>query len=546
MTPSLNNGIFLRESQLEAGSHMDSYHLLNMFRNSEPTDMGPIDFWINSRTAESPLYKLAYAGGKNVEYVTDPQGRFKWSTPIAKDLPYIVEDIDPTNNAKGLGNQKFRIKLNRREFGRGDIITYDKFNGVELFICPDEDILNIGDAYIYTVELVNNASNKFLDNKFLKPGTKYFRKGSAKGENGEYFADMRTQVGEREFFNYVGGAEAHVEFSMSQRADRIARYGSKTNSPLDIVEIWDFTRDKQLMGDPSIASFEDAVRKLGMNGFNKSRENGDIRGSFLSKAEAAHMTKIANDIETYTLWGHGGLITHADGPESIRMSVGLWKQLDNAGKYIYNKSSFSMEIFRNEIYNFFRGRTKFDKSNPTAKLVIQTGLGGIQMVNEAIKREAVNAFGSAIDPTKSGISAISGDALNLKYGYAYTQYVIPWLAQMEFVINPAFDNEDTNEIENPRIDGFPLSSYSFIIFDVTNNDNDDNIKLLKYGPDHELKWGYQNGNASYTGQTQAFQSSGNFSGYRVFMSQVYPAIWVKDPTKVLKIVMKNPITGGTL
>jgi hypothetical protein len=57
MTPSLNNGIFLRESQLEAGSHMDSYHLLNMFRNSEPTDMGPIDFWINSRTAESGIQR---------------------------------------------------------------------------------------------------------------------------------------------------------------------------------------------------------------------------------------------------------------------------------------------------------------------------------------------------------------------------------------------------------------------------------------------------------------------------------------------------------
>jgi hypothetical protein len=24
-----------------------------------------------------------------------------------------------------------------------------------------------------------------------------------------------------------------------------------------------------------------------------------------------------------------------------------------------------------------------------------------------------------------------------------------------------------------------------------------------------------------------------------------PAIWVKDPTKVLKIVMRNPITGGS-
>ncbi len=36
------------------------------------------------------------------------------------------------------------------------------------------------------------------------------------------------------------------------------------------------------------------------------------------------------------------------------------------------------------------------------------------------------------------------------------------------------------------------------------------------------------------GRTQGFQSSGNFNGYRVFMTQTMPAIWVKDPTKVLK------------
>jgi len=38
--------------------------------------------------------------------------------------------------------------------------------------------------------------------------------------------------------------------------------------------------------------------------------------------------------------------------------------------------------------------------------------------------------------------------------------------------NPAFDNVNTNDIENPIIDGFPLSSYSFIIFDITDNTND--------------------------------------------------------------------------
>jgi hypothetical protein len=31
----------------------------------------------------------------------------------------------------------------------------------------------------------------------------------------------------------------------------------------------------------------------------------------------------------------------------------------------------------------------------------------------------------------------------------------------------------------------------------------------------------------------------------VMMTQTMPAIWVKDPTKVLKIVMRNPVTGGS-
>ena len=30
-----------------------------------------------------------------------------------------------------------------------------------------------------------------------------------------------------------------------------------------------------------------------------------------------------------------------------------------------------------------------------------------------------------------------------------------------------------------------------------------------------------------------------------YMTQTMPAVWVKDPTKVLKIVMRNPVTGGS-
>jgi len=91
---------------------------------------------------------------------------------------------------------------------------------------------------------------------------------------------------------------------------------------------------------------------------------------------------------------------------------------------------------------------------------------------------------------------------------------------------------------------FYMVAVSFIIFDITDTGND-NIYMLKLSWDNQLKWWYQNGTMDYMGRTQGFQSSGQFNGYRVMMTQTMPAIWVKDPTKVLKIVMRNPITGGS-
>jgi hypothetical protein len=282
------------------------------------------------------------------------------------------------------------------------------------------------------------------------------------------------------------------------------------------------------------------VSTMGESYVKKAISNGTLSRTFLTSMEAAHLSKIANDIETYLMWGHGGRIRQ-DGPDDLRLSVGLWKQLDNSFKRIYNKSNFSLDLFKSELYNFYQGRVEFNGPDPKRQLIVQTGIGGMKLVNEAIKREA-NASGLLVRATDIG--AVSGSNMDLNFGFAYTSYVIPFLANVKFVLNPAFDNLHTNDIENPIIDGHPLSSYSFIIFDITDTGND-NIFLLKLSWDNQLKWWYQNGTMDYMGRTQGFQSSGQFNGYRVMMTQCMPAIWVKDPTKVLKIVMRNPITGGS-
>ena len=192
-TPVFNNGLFLRDTNYNASSHIDSYHLQNMLRDAEPTDMGPVDIWAMAQKVEMPLYQMSSFGGKNVIEVDNIRGEWKWQTPVSQDLPYIIEDIEPSNTTKGIDGTTFKIKLNKRDFGHGDIITYDKYNGCEMYITED-DILPLGDGCIYTVRLVNNDNYKFLDNKYLANGTKIFRKGSARGEYGERFSDISTKV----------------------------------------------------------------------------------------------------------------------------------------------------------------------------------------------------------------------------------------------------------------------------------------------------------------------------------------------------------------
>ena len=541
-TPVLNNGLFLRDTKYKVSSHLDSYHLVNMLKSAEPMDLGPVDLWAMSQKVEMPLYQMSSFGGKNTILVDTPRGEYKWQTPIVQDLPYITEDVESTATVLGQDGTSFKIKLNRRVFGHGDIVTYDKYRGLELYITAEE-ILPSADGFIYTVQLVNNNNNASLDHKYLKPGTKFFRKGSARGEYGERFSDIgELSNGFREYYNFVGGAEAHVHYSVSSRAEMMLKGGLNADGSVPVTEIW---RSFDQNMDPSIANIDQMLAVMGKEYIKKAYDNGSLTRSFLTKMEAAHLTKIATDIETYLMWGQGGRIKQ-DGPDDIRLSVGLWAQLDNSFKRIYNKSGFTLELFRSEIFNFFNGKVEFKGPDPQRQLIVQTGMAGMKLINEAIKKEAFGMGTSTIlNMDKSGVNAVSGNnAMDLNFGFAFTSYTIPFLANVKFVINSAFDNVHTNDIENPIIDGFPLSSYNFIIFDITDNTND-NIFLLKLKWDNQLKWFYQNGTMDYMGRSQGFQSSGNFNGYRVMMTQTMPSIWVKDPTKVLKIVMRNPITGGS-
>jgi len=529
----------MRDVSVKATSDIDSYHIRHMLGDQQPDNIGMIELWAMKQKANIPLYSMASANMTDADYVENLDGRFTWQIPAQYDLPFIVEDIDPSNTTKGIDGQPFQIKLSRLEFGKTDIITYDKYSGLELYILPDRDIINNGDNAIYWVQLVNNDDVQYLDNRYLAGGTKYFRVGSAKGEYEQNFSKLTIQAGYREFFNLLPTATANVEFSVSSRADLIARNGITSDGRINITQIWRHNDMENV--DPSVKSIEDMATIMGADYVKKARENGTLNMTFLTKMEAAHMNKIALDIENYCIWGKGGTV-RGSGPDDARMATGMWKQLDSSYKFIYNRGYFSLDLLRTAIYKYFTNKEATQPAMPTRILEVWTGVAGSQQVNSLISKELAG-LGWIVNADKSGTNTVSGTGMDLGFGYYFREIIIPHYAVLRFRINPAFDPVEMNTIENPIVDGYPLSSYSYIIQDI--DTSKENIRLKKFKWDPGFRWWYKNGSMDYTGKRSGFQGD-RTNGWTCFMEQMYPMLWVRDATKLLKVVMRNPVTGNSL
>jgi hypothetical protein len=315
-TPVLNNGLFLRDNSYTLTSHLDSYHIKNLTGGGKPTDLGVIDIWALKQKAQMPLYSFANFKKNNVVVVNGE--KFSWKVPVANELPRIVRDLNPTNTRKGIDGQEFEIVLDKRAFGMGSIISYDQYNGVQLLVSRRVAPKQIGkDEYIYTVQVLD-GKDKFLGNEFLKPGTSFFRVGSAIGEYGENYDDIVVNAGYREFFQYMPTGKAHVHFTVTREALDEASIIDESGK-LKVSEIWKI--DENLLAeDPSLAqagSIEQVYALKGKNWWNTQIKSGGISRTFMTRMEAAHVAKVGSDIERYLMWGNGGLLEN-DGADRIR------------------------------------------------------------------------------------------------------------------------------------------------------------------------------------------------------------------------------------
>lgn len=541
-TPSINNGIFYRQTQFDVRSHVGKNYLMDLGIESA-TDLGPVEFWAMTRKSEMPLYKLSSFGGQNIIEIDGKIARYQ--VPVSTDdTVEIVADLTTTDQP-GIDGKPFEILVSTERFGFGDILKFDKYSNIELVVVP-APVRVKGEAFIYTVKLVDNGSIKYLDKKYLAPGNRISKYGSLLStEFGQNFSSWKLSgVSQREYIQYVGTANAQTSYWVSNEANSLGLDPKDYKKVVEYVQI-------DGSGDPGIPDLGKYMDKVGMTPKDLSdmAKQGKARMKFAFAYDEISIRTLARDKENYLMWGSGGRVM-LDGQDEIYMSTGLWQQLDSGYKHVYNMNNFSLDMFKSVISNYLHPKVDFTTPGQEPTMIVETGRGGLNLAHEMIRKEA-NANSMVFNVKEVG--ALTGDAFDLTFGLFYRGITIPMVAQLKFVYNPALDPVVTNQIENPTLpSGFPLSSYSFIIHDITENGGADNIKLLRK-KDSKLRMIIENGLDAHpmtqmvgSGGAIAHQASSRKSGFGAAFFQPYDAIWVKDPTRILKLVMRNPFTGNTL
>jgi len=548
---TLNNGIYLQTKEYDYNVHLDKAHLMQMEagRAQASTDLGMITPWITTGYMERPGMWDLIGKGKNRTLYMDGH-IWKWQQPLADQPTYIIEDVSGVDKP-GIEGTTFKIKLNKRSFGNTAIITPEKFSGIELYVTADE-IKQDGDGCIYTCKLnTTNKKLKWFPKEYLQAGTIFFQIGSVIGEYGEVYNDFGSiKTGYREFYNYVGEGYANTHFTVTRDA-ALSRISKNCVMGLQqyrkVIEMYQLRPgsaafDISRQGQNTYADMLGAYSKAGYKGEDAVKAlNADIvKRAWIPEVEATAMTIVERDVDFYSMWGAGGTLD-VEGKTQVRMPVGLFHQMNLGPTYNYNIPKFQLK----KLDAWITSRLK-DKIDPYGTNVIKigTGLGGLKVVRGQML-DVMQASGLTLQHDRY-VKGSDNQKLYLDLPN-FISYRMSF-GIVEFVHIPALDPIQANDLENPMIDGHRLSSYMFIIDDLSASN--DNIHEIVYGPDYDFHHFYINGRMNYmdnpnmsSSKSGPYQASNLNPGFEVYIEKRHKAYWVKDITKSLLIKPFNPRTG---
>jgi hypothetical protein len=546
-------GIFIGQSKdfLGLRNHIDIPYVLSLAPEN-PLDFGVLDLWALKQRSDSPMLSLAI---DNAQVIRTDAEFYEFSLPSAQDqTTRLVSGGLDGRDKFGMDGEEFPIIVTKNDLSPGSIFKFDLTSRIS-FTVAARTIEQVGKHFKVWVKLNTNGFVKYVTKAEFVPQRQIVKLADIGGLDfrANESSWSASSMGNARYRNYISNARLQQSYRVTTGAVEYLqsrnRFDGAMLKAMETAVLQFYTikgiADNQVIDLNNGDSYKQWFERIQDE---RAKGNGELMMINLLDSIAINLMQKQNN--EVMVWSDG-INQIVDGYDTQRLIPGIWFQLDYAGyKHTYSLPTFSLDTLKNAIRDFEQGKVAPRENISDNVYIIKTGRGGQELIYNAFMKAGFNVPAQVMNDTHG---FLTGDANNLRVKAArIVEMQVPGLGYIRVQYEPGFDPTFADEFVNPTLEGgHRLTSYTMLIEDYNLSGN--NVAIIRKNGESNIQMQVESGtqthpmfrtNTRIAGQNiSVHQSSDRKTGYNVHFTGRADTAILKDPTKLLKLVPKNPKTG---
>lgn len=562
--PTIRNGnqaiAFMKGQEVSKyfQGYMDNASLRTWYEEDPVNNhLGLMSFWNQQDRVKKPMGLFEeLLSTKSVIEVNGQEGRFTYEVPVEMKAGIYTEADMSTQNLPGIDGSIFYITLNK-EFAPNTVLTYDDFDGQQIIVSEDEDVLPTGSGYKHPVTLFSQNKAAYFDASKLGRGIEYFEVSQGVSEFGTKFAQLQMPdlPGSQKFEFRLGSAMGVESYVTAKAASASLADGVTSSRTKDYINNLKSEMDRNGYGEYAV--------RMDIAPDGRPMPNTANIGLTLEYLTEKYLHKLMG---TKLMFQNAGEIRTSNGV--LRFNEGLWKQARRGRIIEYGRpGGITRQHIREAVEYVFSKNPDMQFENRRVKF--KCGYEAFYNVIDIFEKEVNAQVGNlaallGADRVLSKNPVSGQDLKNLKLeAVRFTDVYIPQIGQVEIEHDPSLDwgmRGDRYE-RGMHAHGKAHTTHSMVIWDVTDQSYSNNQSELPNGT-QLVDGGNAGANIFLVKPEGALIHSGRSTGRydsrrssdimaaNKYMGEEYFAwtagidVWMQDPSKIVMIELKRSARKG--
>lgn len=544
-------GIFMGQAGgLGIRNHVDIPYITSL-APEKPLDFGVLDLWALKQRTDSPLLTMAI---DNAQVIYTDAEYYTFELPSAAEYSNRLVSGGLDKDKFGMDGEEIPFVVTKRDLSGGSIFKFDLTSRIS-FTVVDRPIEQLGEHFKLWAVLNTNSQVKYVTKAEFQPQRQITKLADIRGLDFSSYKSVwgMSNSGLGKYKNYLSNAMLQQSYRVTSGACEYLNTNTRFDGKqLQMMEqtMLQFYQVKGIADDKFIDLTNGNNYQTYWEQLQNAKQSGVGEAAFVNMLDAISVNLMQNQNNNLMIWSDEINILR-DGYDTTRLIPGVWFQLDMAGyKHSYSIDNFTLDTLTNAIKDFEFGKVPLRESISNNVYTIRTGRGGSELIYKAFMKAGFQINGQ-IQNAEFGFITGS-NAANLTYNAPrFVKYQIPNIGYLQVDWEPGFDPVRADEFVNPILaGGYRLSSYTMLIEDY--NTGKDNIAIIRKNGT-KMRMIVEAGDTTHPALRMGHNVNGislgmhaasdELSGYQVKFTGRADTAVVKDPTRLLKLVPKNPRTG---